>query len=77
MTPPPNTCLATFTGTRIGITVDRRTPPPDQFKNLQHVDAENGRNRKPGTSDEGQFIKLNGTLVSRSFKGRTIVAAHP
>ncbi len=44
---------------------------------LQHVDAENGRNRKTGNSDEGQVTLLNGNLVSWSLKWQTIVAANP
>ncbi len=41
------------------------------------MNEENGRNRKTGKSDEGQYIKLNSNLVSWSFKGQTIVAANP
>ena len=33
----------------LGITFDRRTPPPDRIKLLQYVNAEHGRNRKTDT----------------------------
>jgi hypothetical protein len=61
----------------LGFTFDCRLPPPDKLKLLQHVYAEQGRNRKTSKSDEGQVIKLKGNLVSWSFKGQTIVAANP
>ncbi len=41
------------------------------------MDADHGRNRKTGKSDEGQVTLLNGKLVSWFFKGPTIVAANP
>ena len=61
----------------LGLTFNRRKPPPDRIKLLQYVDAAHGRNRKTGHSDEGQATLLNGNLVSWYFKGQTIVAANP
>ena len=57
-----------------GIYFDRVCQPPSPPELVQFVDAEYGRNRVTGKSDEGQIIFLNGNVVSWSMKAQTMVA---
>ena len=57
-----------------GITFDRVHQPPSPPELVQYVDAEYGRNRGTGKSDEGQIIFLNGNVVSWCMRAQTMVA---
>ena len=57
-----------------GIFFDRVHQPLSPPELVQFVDAEYGRNRVTGKSDEGQIIFLNGNVVSWSMKAQTMVA---
>ena len=74
MNPQPSTFSATSTRPYRGITFDCVHEPLAPPELVQYVDAEYGRNKASGKSDEGQIICLNGNIVSWSMKGQTMVA---